>query len=251
MRPAPPLRAAASLLACGWLCAPAFAAPAPASPRPVLDRVRVPVRDLPAAADWFEKVLGWTPSYRDARRAVFAAPGFKVELGAAAEDGRAALVLSGADADADYARLVGRGAAALEAPRDRPSGVRAADVRGPGALVISIEGPLAAPPDFEFSETSPGTGATPRPGDTVKVRYVGALKDGTVFDGGHKTGRPALVPLSSAIPCWTQALIRMKAGGKARFVCPPAMAYGKEGRAPRIPPDATLVFDVELVDVPR
>lgn len=214
-----------------------------------MERLRLGVRDLPAAAAWLDKVLEWKPSYRDERRAVVGSGSVKLELVAAGADSEAAIVLLSDDADADYRRLIERGAAPLEVPSDRPSGVRAAFVRGPGALTFEIDGPLAAPPEFVFTETTPGTGATPKPTDTVKVRYAGTLKDGTVFDGAHRDGRPALVPLTAAIRCWTEALGRMKVGGKAQFVCPPGTAYGKAGRPPRVPPNATLVFDVELVGI--
>lgn len=216
---------------------------------PQIERLRLGVRDLPAAAAWLNKVLEWKPSYRDERRVVVGTAGVKLELVAAGADDHAAIVLLSDDTDADFRRLTERGAAPLEAPSDRPSGAREAVVRGPGALTFEIDGPLAAPPEFVFTETSPGTGATPKPADTVKVRYVGALKDGTVFDGAHRAGRPALVPLTAAIRCWTEALGRMKVGGKARFTCPPGTAYGKAGHPPRIPPNATLVFDVELVGI--
>jgi len=216
---------------------------------PPIERLRLGVRDLPAAAAWLDKVLGWKPSYRDERRVVVGAAGVKLELAAAGADSEAAIVLLSDDADADYRRMPARGAAPLEPPSDRPSGVREAAVRGPGALTFVIDGPLAAPPEFVFTDVAPGTGATPKPTDTVKVRYVGALKDGTVFDGAHRAGRPALVPLTAAIRCWTEALGRMKVGGKARFTCPPGTAYGKAGHPPRIPPNATLVFDVELTGI--
>lgn len=237
------IRAALAVL----LLAPA----APAAAEARLERLRLGVKDAPAAADWLEKVLGWKASYRDARRALFDAGAARLELDAADADAPATLVLSGDDADADYRRLLGRGAVSLEEPRDRDSGRREAYLRGPGALTVQIDGPLAAPPDFTFTETRAGSGAAPRPTDTVKVRYSGRLKDGRVFDGAHRSGRPALVPLSSAIPCWVQALGRMRPGGKAVFACPPSTAYGKAGRPPLVPPDATLLFEVELVDVLR
>jgi|GEM_PF-255768 len=241
---------ALSLAACASPARAADAAPAKSS-APALDRLRLGVRDLPAAVAWLDRVLGWKPAYRDERRALFAAAGAKLELDAADADAAAAVVLASADADADYARWLERGAASLTPPADRPSGFREAAVRGPGALTFELDGPLAAPPDFVFTEISAGSGATPGPADTVKVRYVGALTDGTVFDRAHEKGRGALIPLGSAIRCWTEALGRMKAGGRAHFVCPPSTAYGEKGKPPRIPPNAALVFDVELVGVLR
>jgi catechol 2,3-dioxygenase-like lactoylglutathione lyase family enzyme len=218
---------------------------------PALDRVRLGVRDLPAALSWLDKVLGWKPAYRDDRRALVASGGVKLELEAAGADSAAALALSSDDADADYRRMLERGAVSIEAPSDRPSGFREAVVRGPGGLTLEIDGPLSQSPEFVYTEIAAGSGETPKASDTVRVRYVGTLKDGTVFDGGHRKGRPALVPLGSAVRCWSQGLTRMKVGGRATFVCPPGLAYGKEGRPPRIPPNATLVFDVELVGILR
>lgn len=237
--------AATLLLALGLACPASASGPA----SPPLERVRLGVRDLPAAAAWLDKILGWKPDYRDERRVVVGSSGVKLELVAASADGAAAIVLLSDDVDADYRRLVEHGASPLEAPSDRPSGLREASLRGPGALTFEIHGPLAAPREFVFTETAPGAGATPNPTDTVKVRYVGALMDGTVFDGAHRSGRPAMVPLATSIRCWAEALGRMKVGGKARFTCPPGTAYGKAGRPPRIPPNASLVFDVELVGI--
>lgn len=212
---------------------------------PALGRVRLDVKDLPAALSWLDKVLGWKPSYCDERRALFSAA--KLELDAAGADAPVTLVLAGDDAE--YRRLLERGAVSIEAPRDRPSGFREAYLRGPGALTVELEGPLAEPTGFVFTEISPGTGGMPKPADTVRVRYVGTLRDGAVFDEAHRRGRPALIPLESAVQCWTTALTRMRVGGRARFACPPEIAYGKDGRPPRIPPNATLIYDVELVGI--
>lgn len=219
------------------------------SPGPALERVRLDVKDLPAALSWLDKVLDWKPSYRDERRALIGAGAVKLELDAAPSDSSATLALAGDDADADYRRLLERGAVSIEAPQDRPTGFREAYVRGPGALTVELDGPLAEPSGFAFTEVAPGAGETPKPTDTVSVHYVGTLRDGTVFDGAHRKGRPALIPLPDAVRCWTTALTRMKAGGRAKFVCPPELAYGKAGRPPRIPPNATLTYDVELVGV--
>ena len=218
---------------------------------PTIDRLRLNVRDLPAALSWLDRVLGWKPSYRGESRALVSAGGVKLELDAADADSAVTLAVASEDADADYRRLLERGAVSIEAPSDRPSGFREAYLRGPGALTLELDGPLSQSPEFVYTELARGTGEAPKPSDTVKVRYVGTLKDGTVFDEIHRKGRPAMIPLESAVRCWTQGLTRMQVGGRARFVCPPDLAYGKKGRPPRIPPNATLVFDVELVGVMR
>lgn len=216
-----------------------------------LERVRLGVRDLPGALAWLDSVLGWKPSYRDGHHALVTSGSVKLELTAADADSTVVLALTSDDVDADHKRLVERGAISLSAPTDRPSGSREALLKGPGGVVVELDGPLAQPPDFVFTELLTGTGETPQADATVKVRYVGSIKDGPTFDETHRTGRPALIPLGSANRCWPQALTRMKVGGRARFVCPPELAYGKKGRPPRIPPNATLIFEVELVGISR
>lgn len=94
-----------------------------------------------------------------------------------------------------------------------------------------------------------GKGATPKTTDTVKVHYHGTLIDGTVFDSSVKRGEPATFPLNQVIKCWTEAVQLIKVGGKSRLVCPSAIAYGDRGSPPVIKPGATLVFEVELLDI--
>lgn len=93
-----------------------------------------------------------------------------------------------------------------------------------------------------------GSGAAPTPSDTVKVHYHGTTPDGKVFDSSVERNEPVSFPLGAVIPCWTEALQTMKVGGKARIICPSSTAYGDRG-TPNIKPGATLVFDVELIDI--
>ena len=95
----------------------------------------------------------------------------------------------------------------------------------------------------------PGTGASPKATDTVKVHYQGTLLDGTVFDSSIKRGQPAEFPLNGVIKCWTDAVQTMKVGGKSQIVCPSDTAYGDQGAPPNIKGGSTLVFEVELLDV--
>jgi len=93
-----------------------------------------------------------------------------------------------------------------------------------------------------------GSGASPAPTDEVKVNYRGTLIDGKEFDSSYAAGKPAEFQLDKVIPCWTEGLQKMKPGGKAQLVCPPEIAYGGSGSG-IIPANATLVFEVELLEV--
>ena len=101
---------------------------------------------------------------------------------------------------------------------------------------------------MNFRELRAGTGASPKATDTVKVNYRGTLVNGTEFDSSYKRNEPASFPLNGVIPCWTEGVQRMKVGGKAQLVCPSNLAYGDQGR-PSIPGGATLIFEIELLDV--
>ena len=94
-----------------------------------------------------------------------------------------------------------------------------------------------------------GTGASPVASDTVKVHYEGRLTNGTVFDSSYKRNQPTEFPLTGVVKCWTEGLQKMKVGEKAQLTCPSDTAYGDNGRPPTIPGGATLVFDVELLEI--
>lgn len=99
-----------------------------------------------------------------------------------------------------------------------------------------------------FKDLTAGTGASPTAESTVKVHYRGTLVNGTEFDSSYKRNEPAEFALNRVVKCWTEGLQKMKAGGKARLVCPAELAYGDQGR-PSIPPGAALIFEVELLEV--
>jgi FKBP-type peptidyl-prolyl cis-trans isomerase FkpA len=105
------------------------------------------------------------------------------------------------------------------------------------------------PSGLIFKETKAGTGESPKATDTVKVHYKGTLIDGTEFDSSYKRGEPASFALNQVIPCWTEGVQKLKAGGKARLVCPSEIAYGDRGAPPTIPGGATLIFEVELLEI--
>jgi FKBP-type peptidyl-prolyl cis-trans isomerase FkpA len=100
-----------------------------------------------------------------------------------------------------------------------------------------------------YMDLQPGSGASPQASDTVKVNYRGTLIDGTEFDSSYKRNQPAQFPLNGVIRCWTEGVQKMKVGGKARLVCPSDIAYGDSGRPPLIPGGATLIFEIELLEV--
>jgi FKBP-type peptidyl-prolyl cis-trans isomerase len=110
------------------------------------------------------------------------------------------------------------------------------------------------PSGLRYEIVKPGEGAFPKPTETVKVHYTGALVNGTVFDSSLQPREPGAAvvpvefPLDSVIPGWTEGIQKINKGGKIRLYVPPHLGYGDEGR-PGIPPASTLVFDVELLDI--
>lgn len=99
-----------------------------------------------------------------------------------------------------------------------------------------------------YTSLKEGSGASPKPTDTVKVNYRGTLIDGKEFDSSYRRGTPIEFRLDGVIKCWTEGVQKMKPGGKAKLVCPPAIAYGDAGAGELILPGATLVFEVELLE---
>ena len=100
-----------------------------------------------------------------------------------------------------------------------------------------------------FQSIKEGSGPSPQATDTVRVHYRGTLADGKEFDSSYSRGQPAEFPLNRVIKCWTEGVQKLKVGGKAKLVCPPAIAYGERGAGGVIPPNATLTFEVELLGI--
>ncbi|MGH7217512.1 MAG: FKBP-type peptidyl-prolyl cis-trans isomerase [Nitrospiraceae bacterium] len=94
-----------------------------------------------------------------------------------------------------------------------------------------------------------GNGATPKIADIVKVHYLGTLVDGTVFDGSAKQGTPATLRVNEMSKCWVEGIQQIKVGGKSKLVCPSNLAYRDKGLPPLIKPGATLVFEIELLEI--
>jgi peptidylprolyl isomerase len=116
-----------------------------------------------------------------------------------------------------------------------------------------IEVPASAPPkQLETDDITVGDGAEAKTGDTVTVQYVGVnYSNGQEFDTSWDDPQPFSFPLGggSVIPGWDQGIPGMKVGGRRQLIIPPDLAYGKQGRPPEIPPNETLIFVVDLVDV--
>ena len=104
---------------------------------------------------------------------------------------------------------------------------------------------------LEYIEVEAGTGPQAEAGTTVSVHYTGKLQDGKVFDSSVSRGEPITFQLGKGkvIKGWDEGIALMKVGGKAQLIIPPQLGYGERGAGGVIPPNATLVFDVELVDV--
>ena len=111
------------------------------------------------------------------------------------------------------------------------------------------EGVTVLPSGLQYREITPGTGKSPKISDNVTTHYKGTLIDGTEFDSSYKRGQPATFPVSGVIAGWTEALQLMKEGAKWQLFVPSRLAYGERGAGQAIGPNATLVFEVELLSV--
>jgi FKBP-type peptidyl-prolyl cis-trans isomerase FkpA len=119
--------------------------------------------------------------------------------------------------------------------------VTAAAAKEPGA-VVSASG-------LVYRSLKDGTGASPSASDKVKVHYRGTFPDGREFDSSYTRNQAIEFPLGGVIKCWTEGVQRMKVGGKAKLTCPASIAYGERGAGGVIPPNATLLFEVELLGI--
>ncbi|MFO1500302.1 MAG: FKBP-type peptidyl-prolyl cis-trans isomerase [Verrucomicrobiota bacterium] len=105
------------------------------------------------------------------------------------------------------------------------------------------------PSGLQYKVLTQGTGPKPTTNDTVSVNYRGTLTDGTEFDSSYKRGQPANFKVTGVIPGWTEALLLMPVGSKWQLVIPSDLAYRDRGQGALIGPNATLVFEVELVSI--
>jgi FKBP-type peptidyl-prolyl cis-trans isomerase FkpA len=139
------------------------------------------------------------------------------------------------------ARAQKQSAAVAAGEKEKSVAFRDAAAAEPGAVKTAS--------GLVYRTINPGNGPSPKATDTVRVHYHGTLTDGKVFDSSVQRGQPVEFQLNGVIPCWTEGVQRMKVGEKARLVCPSDIAYGDSGRGPDIGPGATLVFEVELLEI--
>jgi FKBP-type peptidyl-prolyl cis-trans isomerase len=111
------------------------------------------------------------------------------------------------------------------------------------------EGVKTLPSGLQYKHEKEGTGKSPKATDTVKVHYRGTLIDGKEFDSSYKRNEPIEFPLNGVIKGWTEGVQLMKEGGKTMLYIPSHLAYGERGAPGAIPPNATLVFEIELLQV--
>ena len=111
------------------------------------------------------------------------------------------------------------------------------------------EGVTTLPSGLQYKVLKAGTGKSPLDTDTVTVQYRGTLIDGTEFDSSYRRGKPATFPVKGVIPGWTEALKLMQPGSKWQIFVPSHLAYGERGAGNQIGPNATLIFEVELVSI--
>lgn len=123
--------------------------------------------------------------------------------------------------------------------------------RGNSAPVAAPGAEVAMPSGLKYVDEVVGTGESPRPGQNVTVHYTGTLENGTKFDSSVDRGQPFTFPIGKGrvIKGWDEGVMTMKVGGKRRLIVPSSLGYGPAGNPPKIPPNATLIFEVELLGV--
>jgi len=126
-------------------------------------------------------------------------------------------------------------------------------MRGQEGFPIMSEEPIQTASGLEYVELTEGTGARPKPGDSVSVHYTGWLKSGQKFDSSLDRGQPLSFPIGKGrvIKGWDEGVGTMKVGGKRKLVIPAHLGYGDRGAGGIIPPGATLIFEVELLGIDK
>jgi FKBP-type peptidyl-prolyl cis-trans isomerase FklB len=111
------------------------------------------------------------------------------------------------------------------------------------------EGIVVLPSGLQYRIVKKGTGKAPAPSDTITAHYRGTLVDGREFDSSYRRGEPATFPVSGVIPGWTEALQLMPVGSTWQVFVPAHLAYGERGAGDMIPPNAALIFQIELISI--
>lgn len=128
---------------------------------------------------------------------------------------------------------------------------KAAETQAPAATQAAPVGAVTTASGLSYTDIVPGTGAAPTSGKNVTVHYTGWLVDGTKFDSSVDSGKPFVFRIGAGevIPGWDEGVMSMKVGGKRKLIIPSQLGYGAAGAGGVIPPNATLIFEVELLDV--
>lgn len=127
-------------------------------------------------------------------------------------------------------------------PEDPAAAAEATEAKETGKVTTTASG-------LKYEVLTEGSGPKPSATDNVTVHYKGTLTDGTVFDSSYDRGQPATFPLNRVIKGWTEGVQLMSPGSKYLFTIPPELGYGAQGAGGKIPPNATLVFEVELIKI--
>ncbi len=135
----------------------------------------------------------------------------------------------------------------------KSGGEQPATGQAPKADKAPAAGMITTPSGLAYQDLVPGSGPTPTAGKLVRVHYTGWLQDGTKFDSSMDSGQPFEFPIGTGqvIPGWDEGVMTMKVGGKRKLVVPPQLGYGARGAGGVIPPNATLTFEVILLDVQK
>jgi FKBP-type peptidyl-prolyl cis-trans isomerase FklB len=136
--------------------------------------------------------------------------------------------------------LTAKRMAAMEAQRKQADNFLAGNSAKPGVVTL--------PSGLQYKVIKEGTGAIPTANDWVRTNYRGTMVDGAEFDSSYKRNKPAVFPVNGVIRGWTEALQKMKVGSKWQLFIPSNLAYGPQGKPP-IPPNSTLLFDIELLAI--
>lgn len=144
-------------------------------------------------------------------------------------------------------------AAAVIIPACAQKETKPAGEAKPAGATATNAAVVKTPSGLSYVDIVAGNGPSPTPGKQVKVHYTGWLENGTKFDSSVDRSEPFVFPIGAGqvIPGWDEGVMTMKVGGKRKLIVPPQLGYGAAGAGGVIPPNATLIFEVELLDVQK